>query len=88
VFEFDGGGRSGAGGAAAPHNRVRVRVLVVGSIVGEVRRVLGGGEGWWLARRVAANWRGRCLGHGRRAGARGRRQTMVEYMATFPQGRV
>jgi hypothetical protein len=29
------------------------------------------GEGWWLARRVAANWRGRCLGHGRRAGPEG-----------------
>jgi hypothetical protein len=41
--------------AATPHNRVRIRVLMVGFITGEVIRVQ-----WWLTRRrvTARRWVG------------------------------
>jgi hypothetical protein len=66
-----GGGASGGEGvavvlgdgltsavAAAPHNRVMVKILVIGFIVDEVRWFQGGGwpDGWW---------RGGLLGHKR-----------------------
>jgi hypothetical protein len=56
VSESDGRGQGQHGlwrVAVTPHNRVSVRVLVVGVITGEVRRVRRGGGGdcpggrWW-----------------------------------------
>jgi hypothetical protein len=50
MSESDGRGQGQHGlwrVAVTPHNRVSVRVLVVGVITGEVRRVRRGGGGDW-----------------------------------------
>jgi hypothetical protein len=41
-------------GAAAPHNRVRVSVSVVGFVTSEIRTIQEGGGRWLPRRRVVA----------------------------------
>jgi hypothetical protein len=67
------GGRLAPTVAAAPHNRVRVRGLVIGFIANELEKVRGRLAQW----QVAARWRGHHLNHER---GRSDDQTTVRHM--------